>query len=144
MVVRCSDACAGACRGFGAELMSMAGSRDVLRDRLGRAGLERYADALVALAAPSVRLHGREAVSRPPSAPRHIAVPVPTIESAIAIGSSTGHVSRYWQTVRSAVGATTWLGNSATVRTCRGPRRWWCAISWTLVRLRSAVLTRSR
>lgn len=40
---------------------------------------------------PSVRLRSSEAVLRPPAPPRHVAMPVPGIASAVAIGSTTNH-----------------------------------------------------
>lgn len=69
----------------------MTAAHDALRARLMEAGLKRHADALLALAVPSVRLRSGEAVWRPPAPPRHVAAPVPRIDSAIAIGSSARH-----------------------------------------------------
>lgn len=69
----------------------MTAAHDALRVRLAEAGLERQADALLALAVPSVRLRADEAVSRPPAPSRHVATPVPGITSAVAIGSSNIH-----------------------------------------------------
>lgn len=69
----------------------MTAAHDALRVRLAEAGLERHVDALLALALPSVRLRSGEGVSRRPAPPRHVAMPVPGIGSATAIGSSTRH-----------------------------------------------------
>lgn len=74
-----------------AALAPMTAAHDALRAWLVEAGLERHADALLALAVPSVRLRSREAVSRPPAPPRHVATAVPGIGTAVAIGSTTRH-----------------------------------------------------
>lgn len=69
----------------------MIDAREALRARLAGAGLERHAEVLVALAAPSVRLRSAHAVARPRDPSRHVPSVVPAIGPAVAIGSSERH-----------------------------------------------------